>query len=64
MKKKVHRNDRKKLPWDFEKCPGSLYFPLLTGDKLDSNLGYEPIERVNLLKRKGEKFRKEKRKFG
>ena len=34
-----------------------------TGDKLDSNLGYEPIERKNLLKAKGEKLLNEKRKF-
>ena len=27
--KRVHRNDKKKLSWDFEKCPGSLYFLLL-----------------------------------
>ena len=29
MKKRVHRNDKKNLPSDFKKCPGSLYFPLL-----------------------------------
>ena len=29
MKKRVHTNDQKNLPWDFKKCTGSLYFPLL-----------------------------------
>ena len=29
MKKRVHRNDRKNLPWDFKKGPGQLFFPLL-----------------------------------
>ena len=29
MKRRVHRNDKKNIPWDFEKCPGSLCFPLL-----------------------------------
>ena len=41
MKKRVHGNERKNLPWDFRKCPGSLYFPLLFslyGHKLLQNL--------------------------
>ena len=29
-KKRVHRNDKNNLPWDFKKCPRSLYFPLLS----------------------------------
>ena len=29
-KKRVHGNDKKKLPWDFKKCTGSLHFSLLT----------------------------------
>ena len=29
MKKRVYGNDRKNLPWEFEKCPGLLCFPLL-----------------------------------
>ena len=30
IKKRVHRNRKKKLPWALKKCPGSLYLPLLT----------------------------------
>ena len=29
-KKRVHGNDKKNLPGDFKKCPGSLHFTLLT----------------------------------
>ena len=28
-KKRVHGNDKKHLPWDFKKCPGSIHFTLL-----------------------------------
>ena len=28
-KKRVHGNDKKNLPWDFKRCPGSLHFTLL-----------------------------------
>ena len=28
-KKRVRGNDKKTLPWDFKKCPGSLHFTLL-----------------------------------
>ena len=32
-KKRVHGNDKKNLPGDFKKCPGSLHFTLLADDK-------------------------------
>ena len=36
-KKRVHGNDKKNLPWDSKKCPGSLHFTLLIKSKFTYN---------------------------
>ena len=41
-KKKVHGNDKKNLPWDFKKCPGSLHYTLLSS-------GYQYIVKIHLM---------------
>ena len=47
MKKRIRRNDRKNFPWDFEKRPGSLHFPLLA-----ANLVFQWIFVLNSVKYK------------
>ena len=45
------RNDKKNLPWDFKKYPGTLHFPLLAREYLGhkarrgrEHIGYETLE--------------------
>ena len=47
-KKKVHRNYKKNLPWDFKKCPRSLHFTLLenSGNLLIGHLNINSIKNI------------------